>query len=211
MNVLELFAGSRSIGKIAEERGHQVFSVDINNFENIDLVKNILQVQKKDILFDPDLIWASPPCTCFSVASIGYHWNKDNTPKTKQAVKGIEILNKTLEIISWYPKAIFYIENPRGKMRKIINNIDRKTVTYCSYGDTRMKPTDIWSNNFYNVFNLKGFKPKEICFNSNPNCNHEKAPRGTKRGTQGIKGNYNRSKIPNMLCLEIIKSVENCL
>ena len=40
MNVLELFAGSRSIGKVAESFGCNVFSVDINNFEGIDLVKN---------------------------------------------------------------------------------------------------------------------------------------------------------------------------
>lgn len=209
MNVLELFAGSRSIGKIAEERGHKVFSVDINNFENINLVKDILEVKKEDIIFKPDVIWASPPCTYFSVASIGHHWNIDNTPKTKEAVKGIEILNKTLEIISWYPKAIFYIENPRGKMRVKIKGIDRETVTYCSYGDTRMKPTDIWSNNIYNLFNLKGWKPRAMCFNGNEKCQHEAAPRGSKTGTQGIKGNYNRSKIPKELCLEIIKASEN--
>jgi site-specific DNA-cytosine methylase len=209
MNVLELFAGSRSIGKIAEERGHKVFSVDINNFENINLVKDILEVKKEDIIFKPDVIWASPPCTYFSVASIGHHWNIDNTPKTKEAVKGIEILNKTLEIISWYSEAIFYIENPRGKMRVKIKGIDRETVTYCSYGDTRMKPTDIWSNNFYDLFNSKGWKPRPMCFNGNEKCKHEAAPRGSKTGTQGIKGNYNRSKIPKELCLEIIKATEN--
>jgi site-specific DNA-cytosine methylase len=209
MNVLELFAGSRSIGKIAEERGHKVFSVDINNFENINLVKDILEVKKEDIIFKPDVIWASPPCTYFSVASIGHHWNIDNTPKTKEAVKGIEILNKTLEIISWYSEAIFYIENPRGKMRVKIKGIDRETVTYCSYGDTRMKPTDIWSNNFYDLFNSKGWKPRPMCFNGNEKCKHEAAPRGSKTGTQGIKGNYNRSKIPKELCLEIIKASEN--
>ena len=33
INVLELFAGSRSIGKVAETLGYNVFSSDINNFE----------------------------------------------------------------------------------------------------------------------------------------------------------------------------------
>jgi len=47
MNVLELFAGSRSIGKVAEELGYNVFSVDIEPFKNIDLVKDIEHLKKK--------------------------------------------------------------------------------------------------------------------------------------------------------------------
>ena len=42
MKVLELFAGTRSIGKAFENRGHQVFSVEWDkNFENIDLYADI--------------------------------------------------------------------------------------------------------------------------------------------------------------------------
>jgi len=216
MKILELFAGSRSIGKIADKRGHEVFSVDINNFENIDLVIDILNLDfnclmenlfKKGI-DNIDMIWASPPCTYFSVASIGYHWNENHTPKSKEAILGMKILNKTLEIISWFPESIYYIENPTGKMRRKIKGIDRRKITYCSYQDTRMKPTDIWSNNFYDMFNLEGWKPKEPCFAGNKKCHHEEAPRGSKTGTQGLKDNYERSKIPEALCLEIIKASE---
>ena len=83
MKILELFAGSRSFGKVAEKLGHQVFSVDINNFNNINLVIDILDLTKDHIKFYPDYIHASPPCTYFSVASIGHHWNENHTPKTK--------------------------------------------------------------------------------------------------------------------------------
>ena len=48
MKVLELFAGSRSIGKVADELGYEVFSVDVNNFEGIDLVKDILDLKKAE-------------------------------------------------------------------------------------------------------------------------------------------------------------------
>jgi len=207
MKVLELFAGSRSIGKVAESLGHQVFSIDINDFDGIDLVINILELKKQMIPFVPDLIWASPPCTYFSVASIGVHWNENHTPKTKEAVLGMEILNKTLEIFTWFPKSKFYMENPRGKMRKKVKGINRTTVTYCSYGDTRMKPTDIWSNNLRDIFNPFGWKPKPMCYNGNTKCKHEPAPRGSTTGTQGLKNNYDRSIIPKQLCEEIIQTL----
>jgi len=74
MKLLELFAGSRSIGKVAERMKFNVLSSDINDFENISYVKNILEFNPNEIDFTPDVIWASPPCTSFSVASLGHHW-----------------------------------------------------------------------------------------------------------------------------------------
>ena len=201
MNVLELFAGSRSIGKAAESLEMNVFSSDIEPFENIDYAVNILDFDVNKVPFVPDIIWASPPCTFFSVASIGHHWNKDNTPKSENALLGVAIVKKTIEIINHFNPKFYFIENPRGKLRKlsVMDGIPRTTVMYCQYGDDRMKPTDIWSNN------LSVFKPK-VCFNGNTNCHHEAAPRGSRTGTQGRKGAYDRSKIPHQLCMEILNS-----
>ena len=215
MNVLELFAGSRSIGKIAEERGHKVFSVDINNFENIDLVKDIEYLKIDDVPFIPDVLWSGTPCTTYSLAGISHHRNIDTTPKTEFAFKCDTMNVHVMGLIKKWkennPDLIWYIENPRAVLRKMwfMQGLNRTTVTYCSYGDTRMKPTDIWSNNIYDLFNLKGWKPRPMCFNGNKKCQHEAAPRGSKTGTQGVKGNYNRSKMPSELCLEIIKATEN--
>ena len=89
MKVLELFAGSRSVGKVAEELGYEVFSVDVKPFENIDLVKDIEFLTIEDIPFTPDIIWASPPCTTYSLAAISHHRNKDRTAKTPFAEKVI--------------------------------------------------------------------------------------------------------------------------
>ena len=51
MRVLELFAGTRSIGKAFEARGHEVFSVEWDkHFENIDLYADIMSVTADDII-----------------------------------------------------------------------------------------------------------------------------------------------------------------
>ena len=209
VKVLELFAGSRSIGKAAESLGYEVYSSDLNDFEGIDYPIDILEFDTSKVPFKPDIIWASPPCTYFSVASIGKHWNKDHTPKTEQAVFGVKVVNKTIQIIKELNPKYWYIENPRGKLRKLdfMQPIPRTTVWYCTYGDKRAKPTDIWTNNLRSVFNPVGWQPRPECFNGNKNCHHESAPRGSRTGTQGLKGNYERSKIPNELCLEILKAI----
>lgn len=203
MKVLELFAGSRSIGKVAEQFGWEVFSVDINDFEGIDYVTDILDFDNNEVPFVPDIIWASPPCTTFSVASIGHHWHKNYVPKTEKCFNGIEIVKRTLEIVNFWkkfnPDLTYFIENPRGLLRKMdfMQGLPRQTVTYCQYGDTRMKPTDIWTNSV-------NWLPREACKNGAP-C-HTSAPRGSSTGTQGLKGNYERSRIPNDLCYEILVS-----
>jgi hypothetical protein len=210
IKVLELFAGSRSIGKAAESLGYEVFSSDLNDFEKIDYAIDILNFDVKKVPFKPDIIWASPPCTYFSVASIGKHWNKDHTPKSENALLGVAFVEKTLEIIKELKPKFWYIENPRGKLRKlqVVKGLPRATVWYCTYGDSRAKPTDIWSNNIRSLINPNGWQPRKQCHNGNRNCHHEPAPRGSSTGTQGMKGNYNRSKIPNQLCVEILKNIQ---
>lgn len=75
MNVLELFAGSRSIGVVAQESGLNVFSVDWQNFDGIDLAIDIEELQLNDVPFIPDMVWASPDCTTYTIAAISTHRN----------------------------------------------------------------------------------------------------------------------------------------
>lgn len=202
MNILELFAGSRSIGKEAENLGMNVFSSDINNFKDIDYVIDILNFDINKVPFKPDVIWASPPCTGFSVAAFGHHWTGGKNayvPKTDTAKLGIQIVEKTLEIIDYLKPEFWFIENPRGMLRKMpmMQKLKLNTITYCQYGDDRMKPTDIWTNS-------DKWIPRKMCKNGDK-C-HISAPRGSRTGTQGRINAYERSKIPNQLCREILKS-----
>ena len=215
MNLLELFAGSRSIGKEAIKQGYNVFSVDWTPYDNIDLCIDIEYLKLLDIPFIPDVIWASPDCTTYSIAACSTHMKSNRDGKTEYAKKCDKINKHWLSLIwEWQkinPNLIYFIENPVGILRKMpfMQGIPRTSVTYCSYGDSSMKPTDIWSNNIYNpLFQPKGWKPKYKCFKGNIKCHHESAPRGSKTGTQGKKGSYERSVIPKDLCEDIIKSTK---
>ena len=205
MKTLELFAGSRSFSKVAQKLGHQTYTTDNQDFEQIDQVCDIFNFDIDKMLEEyghPDIIWASPPCTAFSVASIGHHWNQDHTPKTEKAVLGVEIVQRTKEIIEKLNPQYYFVENPRGKLRKlpVVDSFPyQKTITYCSYGDMRMKPTDIWSNT--------DFTTRPMCFNGNKDCHHAPAPRGSKTGTQGLKGDYLRSQIPAALFEDLFADV----
>jgi site-specific DNA-cytosine methylase len=211
-NILEVFAGSRSIGNKAEELKMNVFSVDWTPYDKINLVIDVENLQINDIPFVPDLAWFSPDCTTYSIAAISTHRN-GTEPKSEYAKKCDRVNEHYLKLIKkWLeinPKMVFFIENPRGMMRKMpfMKGLQRVTIWYCTYGDTRAKPTDIWSNNIKSIFNPNGWNPRAECFNGNKKCHHESAPRGSKTGTQGKKGSYNRSKIPEQLCEEILKSI----
>jgi len=204
--LLELFAGSRSWGKIAEKLGYEVFSVDWKQFDKIDLVIDIENLEENMLPFIPDVVIDGRPCTTYSMAAISHHRFENGQPKTDFAAK-CDRMN--IKLNNFYKKwgCIYYIENPRAMLRKMdfMKGMNRTTVTYCSYGDIRMKPTDIFSNNIFDMFNPKGWKPKPMCFNGNTKCHHEAAPRGSRTGTQGLKGNYERSKVPEKLCSEILE------
>lgn len=211
MNLLELHAGSRSVGKVAEQMGYNVFSVDWTNYENIDLVIDIEKLTPNEVPFIPDVIWSSPDCTTYSIAAISTHRN--GIEPVSEYAKKCDLVNyNQVNLIKHYLKLNknlkVFIENPRGMMRKMpfYSNLEMVTVWYCQYGDDRAKPTDIFTNHLHSLFNLNGWKPRPECHNGNTKCHHEAAPRGSKTGTQGRKDSYNRSKIPSQLVVDILNS-----
>lgn len=210
MKVLELFAGTRSIGKVFEARGHEVYSVEWDKkFENIDLYADVMTVTAEQIIKEfgrPDVIWASPDCSTFSIAAISHHRRKNpasgNLDPVSDYAKFCDKVDRhVLDLIRELKPKYWFIENPRGGMRKMswMKELPRYTVTYCQYGDTRMKPTDIWTNH-----PNPNFKP--MCKNG-ASC-HTPAPRGSRTGTQGLKDSKERSVIPRELCEHIVDICE---
>lgn len=209
MKVLELFAGTRSIGKAFESKGHTVYSVDWDrDFKNIDLYTDIGSLTAEKILKEfgrPDVIWASPDCSTYSIAGISHHRIKANDgnliPVSEYAKICDNVNMNVLDIIADLKPIFYFIENPRGGLRKMdfMRGLYRYTVTYCQYGDTRMKPTDIWTNHPEPLFKLP-------CKNGD-SC-HISAPRGATTGTQGLKGSKERAVIPKLLCEHIVDICE---
>ena len=185
--------------------GHETFCVDnkidYDNDRTMEIDTYSISKLQNEII-EADIIWMSPPCTTLSMASGNTHWNKDRTPKTEQGKKGKEFLEVCWNVAKFCIKnnKIFFIENPRARARWFLPVEYRKTVWYCQYGDKRAKPTDIWTN--------LEWTPK-TCHNGNKECHHEPAPRGSKTGTQGLKGNKERSVIPPALFKEIFSIINS--
>ena len=218
MKVLELFAGTRSIGKAFEARGHEVFSVEWDkSFDNIDLCADIGSLTAQDIIQKfgvPDVIWASPDCATFSVAAISTHRRKNKETGSLDPISDYakfcdavdqNVLKLIDDLSAESDKPlIYFIENPRGGMRKMawIQGRPRYTVTYCQYGERRMKPTDIWTNH-----PDPQFKPP--CKNGDT-C-HDAAPRGSQTGTQALKSAIEKGVIPEALCQHIVEICEKLI
>lgn len=217
MNTVELFAGTQSFSKVAREQGNGTLTIDNEFYLNPDVCQDILKIDSHNLrglcfsygMDNIDILWASPPCQAFSVAAIGKNWDKETRePKSESALLGLKLLEKTIKLIAETNPKIWFIENPRGMMRKVIDKLFKKylitgykldTVSYCRYGDTRMKPTDIWNN-------CDEWKPKDkMCHNGNKD--HEAAPRGSQTGTQGIKGAKDRGVIPSAIFEEILNAI----
>ncbi|MES2200722.1 MAG: hypothetical protein V4498_00560, partial [candidate division FCPU426 bacterium] len=136
-----------------------------------------------------------------TVMQIGRNWTKDHQPKTQSALDGLALLDRTIEIIEGLKPRWYIMENPRGKMRKMpqMEGRERRTVTYCQYGEKRMKPTDLWGRF------PEGLVLKEPCSNGAP-C-HISAPRGSRDSTQGMDS-ADSAKIPKALSLAVCKAAE---
>lgn len=194
--ILDLFCGTKSLKKVLPDN-YKYVGLDIEEKHEPDILIDFLEWDYTSV--SPDIIWASPDCSVYSIASGGKSFNKDREPVSEKARLHLRILDRLKECINYHvkknPDLIYYIENPTARMSWFIDEYPRYDVSYCKYGFDRMKPTTIWTNK-------KGFVPRK-CKNGNPDCDHIRAPRGSKTGTQGIPRNE-RYKVPPQLLQELL-------
>jgi hypothetical protein len=208
VRVLDLFCGLKGWSAPFAARGHDVRTLDYDPKFGATYTADILEWDAEEDLgaWRPDVILASPPCEGFTVMQIGRNWNHDHTPKTQTAATALEIMETTVNLIRWFKPRWCWIENPVGKMRRLMEihapEFPRRTVTYCQYGEARMKPTDLWGNW------PRTWNPRPPC-GQGDSC-HPATPRGTRtHGTQaqGVTPEQ-RAKIPDALALEVCIAVE---
>jgi len=196
--ILELFSGNGSFSKVARQYGIETFTIDINSKFNPDLVKDVTELEKEDMSFNPSIIWSSPPCQEYSHAK-------------RRGIRNIEGANKnvlkTLEIISWFPNAFWFIENPQTgilKNQTFMKDLYFKDVSYCKYGMPYRKQTRIWTN-------FKLWNPKNIC---KKDCDFIKDGKhicsvgnARKKYTMLHYSKEDKYHVPQELCSEILESI----
>ena len=204
--LLELFRGTGSIGAAFERIGWQVTSVDMVRKFKPTHVCNILDFEYQQYAPDHfDFVWASPPCTEFSIAKT----------QGKRDIEGAtKVVERTLEIIRFF-QCPFAMENPQSgylKQQPCVQGIPFKDVSYCKYGMPYRKLTRVWTD-------LGEWDPRPTCLVEK--CAHKAefgyhSKSAQKRGSK-IQGQYQDDtftreelyRIPAELCDEIANAVNS--
>ena len=192
MRMLELFSGAKSVSRVFESQGWECVSLDL---KNASIETNILDWNYK--LFSPpgyfDFVWASPPCTEYSVAK------STGVRKIDEANK---IVLRTLEIIDYLKPKHWVIENPQtGYLKKqvFMLGLGFVDVDYCKYGFDYRKRTRLWNN-------IEAFEPKSLCRGDCEGFASGKHKRQAQKDFCKVAELY---RVPESLVLQIHQSAMN--
>ena len=162
VRVLDLFTGTGSVAKALPHA--EVVSVDVDPKCNPTHCCDMLEFNYRQYPRDAfDMIWASPPCTAYSVT---------NTRPSKERLEQMmvaadRLVLRALEICNFF-NCPWFLENPVGRLttRPFMQNLPhRYLVSYCRFGFPYRKHTHIWTN-------VPGFQAP-CCSTATP-CDHVK-------------------------------------
>jgi site-specific DNA-cytosine methylase len=157
IKVLELFCGTKSVGKCCDALGWESVSLDYEKKFNATHTCDILEFDYKQYPKDYfDVIWASPDCRFYS--KLQNTWigrkKKDGIMTTKETIEenrkySDSLIYKVWEIIDYFNPELWFLENPLStlKDREVMKDKPFYIVDYCRYSDWGYrKRTCIWTN-----------------------------------------------------------------
>jgi site-specific DNA-cytosine methylase len=145
MRLLELFCGTKSVGRALSDVYNEIISLDILDSAGATITADILEWDYH--VYPPGhfhAIWASPPCTEYSKL------NEARPTKICNLELADRIVARTIEIIAYFNPVKWFIENPQSgtlKGRDVVRGIPFRDFDYCRYSDWGYrKRTRIWTN-----------------------------------------------------------------
>ena len=215
--LLELFAGTGSVGRAFRDRGWEVVSLDIDPKSDPTIVADILKWDYEKAYPNDyfDFVWSSPLCLYYSIA-------RSTKPSTEEELAYADSLVQRALEISNYFGAPWAMENPatgRLKNRPFMQELELpfKDVTYCKYGARYKKQTRLWYGGLGDHW-----QPRPVCCKGS-RCEHFEngvhpatAQRGPcfKMGQRVPEGCHKQNElyhIPAALCDEIARAAESIL
>ena len=157
IKVLELFCGTKSVGKCCDSLGWETISLDYEKKFNATHTCDILDFDYKQYpqgYFD--IIWASPDCRFYS--RLQNTWigrkKKDGIMTTRETIEenrkhSDTLIYKVWEIIDYLNPQFWFLENPLSSLkdREVMKDKPYYIVDYCMYSDWGYKKrTCIWTN-----------------------------------------------------------------